>query len=124
MHVFFDRFDVLHIFFGRIRIVKAQVGFTLILFSQTEIQANAFRVTDMQIPVRFRRKARMYPIIGIHIFRDIRIDLRFNKIAAGHFRRLRLRHNLLLPTNTPSAVLTFLYVSFILPHSLPICAVV
>ena len=123
-HVLFNWFDVFHIFFGRIRIIKAQIGFTLILFSQAEIQANAFRVTDMQISVRFRRKTRMHTIVGIHIVRDIRIDFRFDKIAAGHFRRLRLRHNLLLPTNAPFAVVTFLYVSFILPHSLPICAVV
>ena len=53
-----DRFDVLDVFLGGIGIVEAQVADTARLFEgDAEIEADALRVADVEIAVRFGREA-------------------------------------------------------------------
>ena len=54
----FDGIDVFLIFFNRVRIVKAHMTQAAVITRQTEIQTNGFGMSDMQIPIGFRRKTR------------------------------------------------------------------
>ena len=55
---FLDRVNVLLVFLNRVGVVKAHVADALVIGRQSEIQANALGVTDMQIAVGFGRKTR------------------------------------------------------------------
>ena len=59
-HIVHDRVDVFLFFFGGVGIVKTQIGLAVVIVGDAEIQADRFGMTDMQIPVGFRRKT------GIH----------------------------------------------------------
>src|SRR5262249_35245474 len=58
LDVFPDRVDVLDVFFGRVRVVKAEVADTAPLLGDAEVQADGLRVSDVKIAVWFRRKPR------------------------------------------------------------------
>ena len=73
LDVLLDRVDVLRILLRRIRIVKAQVAKPRILLRRAEVQADRLRMTNVQIAVRFGRKARMYALgmlAALQIFVD------------------------------------------------------
>ena len=53
-----DGRDVFDVLFRRVRVIEAEVAGAAVLFSDAEVQADGFRVTDMQVPVRFGREAR------------------------------------------------------------------
>lgn len=44
------------LFFFRIGVVQAQVAYTAIIPCETEVEANAFRMADMQVAVGFGRE--------------------------------------------------------------------
>src|ERR1051326_6948131 len=72
-NVFLDRLHVLHVFLGRIRVVEAQVAGTPELLRDAEVQADGFRVADVQVAVRLGRKSRGDPapvLAGLEIVRD------------------------------------------------------
>src|SRR5689334_2912555 len=54
-----DRIDVLLLFLLRVRVVEPQIALPAVVASDAEVQADALRMTDMQIAVRLRRKPRM-----------------------------------------------------------------
>ena len=60
-HVRHDRLDVLELFFCRIRVVKTQVALPPELLGDPEVQDDGLGVADVQVPVGFRRKARVNP---------------------------------------------------------------
>src|SRR3954453_9552250 len=78
-HIALDRVDIFLLLLGRIGVVKAQMAASAELFGDTEIKADRLGVSDMQVPVRLRRKPghdlRMPPR------REIRRDDVANKIA-------------------------------------------
>ena len=101
-HVFQNGIDVLHLFFGRIRIVKTDIRLPVIFLPQTEIEANALHVPDVQIAVRFRRKTRQHPSVCIDAVFDITIDFRFDKIRGHPFLfHVRLLYRRLLAVSPP-----------------------
>ena len=57
VHHVFDRIHVFDGFFFGVGVVKTQVAAPAVALRQTEIQTNAFCVTDVQIAVRLGRKA-------------------------------------------------------------------
>src|SRR5207302_4561483 len=59
-HVANDRIYVLLLFLFWIGIVKAQIGLAAKLGGQSEVQADRFCVSEMQISVRLGRKARLH----------------------------------------------------------------
>ena len=61
MHVCFNGFHKLDIFLAGIGIIKAQITEPVELSGETEIETDGFRMTDMQIAVRLRRKPRVNP---------------------------------------------------------------
>ena len=57
LHRVDDRVDVLLLLFLRVGVVEAQMAHAAVVARQPEIQADRFRVADMQIAVRLGRKA-------------------------------------------------------------------
>jgi len=57
LYIAFDRFHIFVAFFLGVGIVKTQIAGAVIFGGDTKIQADRFCMTDMQITVRFRRKA-------------------------------------------------------------------
>ncbi len=57
-HIVLNGQGVLFAFLFRVGVVETQIAGALIILRQTEIQANGFGMTDVQIAVRLRRKAR------------------------------------------------------------------
>ena len=53
----FDRVDVLLLFLDRVRVVEPQMTATTELGSDAEVEADRFRVPDVQVAVRLRREA-------------------------------------------------------------------
>ena len=60
--VLLNRVDVLRVLLRRIRVVKTQVAKPRILFRRAKVQADRLRMTDVEIAVRFGRKARMHAL--------------------------------------------------------------
>jgi len=56
----FDGFDILHIFFGGVRVVKAQIGQAAVIFGNTKVEANGLGMPNMQVTIGFWWKARMH----------------------------------------------------------------
>ena len=54
--------DVFEAFLFRVRVVEAQVTDAAVALRDAEVQADALRVADVQIAVRFRREARFHPL--------------------------------------------------------------
>ena len=54
---FFDGVHVFLVFLDGVGVVKAHVAVAAVVTGKTEIQADALGVTDVQVAVRFRRKA-------------------------------------------------------------------
>jgi hypothetical protein len=84
-----DGIDILQFLLAGIGVVEAQVGLAAEFGRESEVQADRFRVAQMQIAVRLRRKARVYAALilaGLQIVDDDIAD----KVgrAAG---RLRIR---------------------------------
>src|SRR5690606_25856586 len=52
-----DRIDVLLLFLRRVGVVKPEVEFAAVLLREAEVQADAFRVADVKVAIRFRREA-------------------------------------------------------------------
>src|SRR5262245_10345362 len=67
VHVAFDRLDILDIFFAWIGIIEAQVALAAELRRQAKVEADRFRVADMKVTVRLRRKPRVHaaPILAL-----------------------------------------------------------
>src|SRR5688500_7380738 len=58
-HIFFDRFDVLDVFFTGIGIVEAQITTSAEFGRQSEIETDGFSMADMKVTVGLRRKTSM-----------------------------------------------------------------
>src|SRR5436190_21938158 len=55
-HIVFDGVDIFLLFLGRIGVVETQIALTAEFLRHPEIEADRFRVPDMQISVRLRWK--------------------------------------------------------------------
>ena len=55
-HVFFDRLDVLDVFRRRIRVIEPKIARPPELLRDAEVEANRFRMPDVKVAVRLRRK--------------------------------------------------------------------
>ena len=71
LHILGDRIDILRVLLHRIGVIKAQIADAVILQRDAEIQADGFRVAEMQIPIGLRRKPRDHA--GIFPHRQIRL---------------------------------------------------
>jgi hypothetical protein len=58
LHVAHDRLGVFDFLFGRIRIVEPEIAVPAVFVGDSEIEADRFRVADVQIAVRLRREPR------------------------------------------------------------------
>ena len=68
LDVFHDGVDVLDIFLLRIGVVEAQVGMSAELVGETEVEADRFGVSDMQVAVGLRRKSRLHaPVVLVRL---------------------------------------------------------
>ena len=81
LNVFLDEVDVAGLFLGRIGIVKTQVAFAAIFLGKSKIQADRLGMTDVQIPIRLRRKPRLNAqmLARLQIFGNNLLD----KVARG-----------------------------------------
>jgi hypothetical protein len=61
VEVCFNGFHKLDIFLARVGIIKPKIAESAEFSGETEIETNGFRMTDMQVAVRLRRKSRMNP---------------------------------------------------------------
>ena len=81
LYIFHDRFHIFGIFLQRIRIVKSQIAQTVIFLCRRKIETDGFRVPDVKITVRFRRKTRLYRSV-IEIILQIFFDNTVDKVDA------------------------------------------
>ena len=56
LDIFLDGFYIFYIFFSRVGVVKAEIGLSAVLLGEPEVDADAFRVSEMEVPVRLRRE--------------------------------------------------------------------
>ena len=61
-HVALNGLHIFVTFLNRVCVIKTQEGLALILLGNTKVQTDAFRMTNMQESVGFRRKARDYAL--------------------------------------------------------------
>ena len=80
MHILLDGLDVLILFLFRIGIVKPQIAATAIAFRDTKIETDRFRMTDMQVAIRLRRKTGSHLAV-IFTFCKVTVDDLSDKIA-------------------------------------------
>ena len=64
-HVPFDRIDIFLLFLGRIGIIEAKMTTAAELFRDTEVEADRLGVTDVQVSIRLRRKARHHICVAL-----------------------------------------------------------
>ena len=55
-NIFFDRFNKFGVFLLRVGVVEAKIALAAKLFGDAEVQANGFRVADMEVAIGLRRK--------------------------------------------------------------------
>ena len=84
-HIIQDGIHKFLVFLGGVRIIETHIGGAMILFAQSEIQADALHMTDVKIAVRFRRETGEHPSIGIDVVFYVFINFRFNKISGFSF---------------------------------------
>ena len=56
LDVLLDRIDIFSVLLGRVGVVKAEVGLSAVLLGEPEVDADALRVSEMEVPVRLRRE--------------------------------------------------------------------
>jgi len=74
-HIGLNRVDIFLLFLGRVGIVEAQVAATAEFLGHTEIEADRFRMANMEIAIGFGGKSRN------HTFDASRIKIAANNIA-------------------------------------------
>ena len=75
MDIRLDRLFKFDGFFAGICVIKPQIAEAVVLGSHSKIQADRFRMANMQIPVRLGGEARVHAavvLIGAHVFGDTR----------------------------------------------------
>src|SRR5207253_10726277 len=84
-HVLHDGVDVFGLFLLRIRVIEAQVGLAAKLVCQSEVQADGFGVSDMQVAVRLGRKTSLHPpavLVGLQVFQnDVANEIRWTSLS-------------------------------------------
>ncbi len=75
--------DVLDVFLLGIGIVKSEMASAFVFFCKTEIQADRFDVTDVQIPVRFRWEPGYYGVVGNPAVCKVVLDDSLKKIEGS-----------------------------------------
>ena len=86
-YIFFYRFDVLGLFFRRIRIVEKEIAHTAVFFRGAEVKAQRFCVPDVQIAVGLGRETGMH--YRIHAFGKFFVNNIFDKVIRFHNDSLR-----------------------------------
>ena len=73
LDVALDRVDVLHVLLDGVRVVEAQVALAAVFLRQSEVDADALGVADMQVTVRFGRETGLYARFapGDRLFDDL-----------------------------------------------------
>src|SRR5262249_6234372 len=84
-HVLHDGLDVFGLLLLRIGVVEAQIGLATELRREAEVQADRFRMTDMQVAVRLGWKAGVYAALILTGFQVLENDF------ANGIRGLRRR---------------------------------
>ena len=82
--IFHDGVDVLHVFLDGIGIVETEVAAAAVLPRQPEIQINGFGVSDVEVAVRFGRKARYDAAVVFPRF-NVAVNNAFDKVAGNGF---------------------------------------
>src|SRR5213596_1986291 len=72
IHVLENRIDILDLFLRRVRIVVAEIARAAEFASDAEVQADGFRVADVQVAVRLRREAGVN--LRIFLLGDVMLD--------------------------------------------------
>ncbi len=62
LDVLLDRIDIFSVLLGRIGVIETQVGLAAVFLSEAEVDADALRVSEMEVPVRLRRETRHHAI--------------------------------------------------------------
>ncbi|CCX42310.1 uncharacterized protein BN454_00172 [Clostridium sp. CAG:1024] len=89
--VVLDRIDVLDVLLGRVRIVKAQIAASAILFRHAKVDAQRLCVADVQIAVRLGREAGLDArLLRAHIFFNELLD---EVLAADCFLHTKFLHS-------------------------------
>src|SRR5699024_1524287 len=83
LNVVFDRIDILDIFFYRVSVVETQVALAFIVLGDPEVQADRFRMANMQIAIRLRRETGVY--CGVLTTGQIFIDDLTDKVSRADF---------------------------------------
>ncbi len=71
--VFHDGIDVRSFFLFRVGVVEAEIGMSVELVGQSEVEANGLGMPDVKIPVRFRRESSLHPsrkFSGLQVVED------------------------------------------------------
>ena len=94
LDVFHDRIDVFDIFLLRVGVVEAQVGVAAELVGETEVEADGFGVSNMQVAVGLRREASLHTsvvLVGLQIFGyAIAKEVGGTRLGRGIFRHFCL----------------------------------
>ncbi len=82
VNIFLDRLDVFDVLLGGVRVVEPQIAGAAVFLGDAEVHGQRLCVTDMQIAVRFGRKARFHA--AVHCF-QVFFDKFFNEVFAPFF---------------------------------------
>ena len=88
VHVLGDGIHILDVFLGRVGVVHAEVADAAELAGDAEIEADGLGVADMEVAVRFGRKARVYSLLKFFrlliLVNDIADKIGFLADRLGH----------------------------------------
>jgi hypothetical protein len=94
VNVLLDGIDVLHVFFGRIRVVETEVAQTAEFLGDAEIEADRLRVADVQISIRLGGKPSVDPTAVAPLLQIVSNDLANEVLRTNGFDcRGRFRHS-------------------------------
>ena len=65
-----DGLNVFSVFFDRVGIVESQIVFTAIILGDAKIETECFGMANVQVTVRLRRKASVYPTLVLPLARS------------------------------------------------------
>ena len=81
MNILLDGVYIFGIFFGRIGIIHTQIAPSAVFFRCSKVDNKRFTVSDMQIPIRFRRETRVNFICTQLSFSDVLVNRLIDKIV-------------------------------------------
>ena len=110
--VILDGVDVLHVFLGRVCVIKSEVTSAAVLFGQPEVQTDTLDVSDVKVTVRLRRESGDDGVVGEPVVREVILNDLLDEVERTLFLSLCFFHiNLPCPFRGAPGCALWQYVS-------------